>query len=485
MKTEILLDHERVADGGYVVRALLRITGEAPETEDRPPLNLAVVLDRSGSMAAMGKLERAKEAASLLVRRLADDDVVSVVSYDDEVRTVAGRTPGARRQEVLGGIAGLHPGGTTNLSGGWLRGRELVAEEMVAGKKAAEEPAETTTAAEAAAGERADETAAQELTDGAVNRVLLLTDGLANVGITDPGRLRDLVASAAAKGVTTTTIGFGADYDERLLQALADAGGGSTYYIEEPDQAPAVFEAEIEGLMALAAQNVAVTVAPAAAVEHATVLHQYPRRQTDGGALRLELGDLYALEPKSLLVEFLIEDSAQGKGVAPAGQGLATSRGELDASQGATAVATFTIEGHVLLPNGGVEKRTMTLPVRVSRGEAAVVNPEVRREMLLLEAARAREDALEDRARQAYEAGARKLRRVAEKLAPYAASDDELRDEVDDLRDLAERFDVEQVSTADAKYMYQRAYSRGQSKRAAADRLMEDRALARQRRKRK
>lgn len=452
MNTEILLDHEPVADGGYVVRVLLRITGEAAPERHRPPLNLAVVLDRSGSMAAMGKLERAKEAASLLVRRLGESDVVSVVAYDDEVRTVAGRTPGVRRPDVLSGIAGLHPGGMTNLSGGWLRGRDLVAEERGARETAAAEKAVAETSAEASgkhAGSR-------------VNRVLLLTDGLANVGLTDPGRLRDLVGSAAVKGVTTTTIGFGADYDEQLLQALADAGGGSTYYIEQPDQAPAVFEAEIEGLMALAAQNVVVTVAPAAAVDHATVLHRYPRHQTDDDALRLELGDLYALEPKSLLTEFLI-----------------------DAGDAQADVATLTVEGHVLLPGGGVEKRTVTLPIHVSPAAAAVVNPEVRREMLLLEAARAREDALEDRARQAYEDGARKLRRVAEKLAPYAASDDELRDEVEDLRDLAESFDVEQVSTADAKYMYQRAYSRGQSKRATADRLMEDRARAREERRRR
>lgn len=110
MKTQILLDHEPVADGGYLVRALLRITGEAPEASDRPGLNLAVVLDRSGSMAGPN-LERAKEAASLLVRRLADEDIVSIIAYDDEVRTVAGRTPGSNRQELLDRIEAIHSGG--------------------------------------------------------------------------------------------------------------------------------------------------------------------------------------------------------------------------------------------------------------------------------------------------------------------------------------------------------------------------------------
>ena len=422
MNTNILLDHEPVADGGYLVRALLRVAGEAPEAADRPPLNLSVVLDRSGSMGSMGKLDRAKEAASLLARRVGDDDVVSIVAYDDDVRTVAGPTPGSRRQELLDRIARIGTGGMTNLSGGWLRGRELVSGALV---------------------------------DGGVNRVLLLTDGLANVGITEPGQLRGLVGSAAAKGVSTTTIGFGADYDERLLRFLAEAGGGSTYYIENPDQAPAVFEAEIQGLMALAAQNVVVTVTPAGAVEHATVLHQYPRQQTGDGSLRLELGDLYALEPRSLLCEFLLTS-------------------DVDAAE--VDVATLTIEGYVLLPEGGVEQRTVKLPIRVTRAGAAVVDPEVRRELLLLEAARAREEALDDRARGAFQDGARRLRQAAEKLAPVAPADPELRDEVDDLRDLAQRFDEEQVSARDAKWMYQRAYGSIQSKRSTLERLRDDRA---------
>ena len=88
-------------------------------------------------------------------------------------------------------IAGLRPGGSTNLSGGWLRGLE-------------------------------------QLRPGGGGKVLLLTDGVANAGITDPGALAELARSAAREGVGTTTIGFGADFDEQLLTALADAGGGAT-----------------------------------------------------------------------------------------------------------------------------------------------------------------------------------------------------------------------------------------------------------------
>jgi Ca-activated chloride channel homolog len=426
MDTRVLLDHEPVADGGYLVRALLRITGRPAEADNRPRLNLAIVLDRSGSMGG-GKLERAKEAARLLVRRLGDSDVVSVVAYDEDVRTVVRRARGAEREGVLAMIGSTGIGGTTNLSGGWLRGRELIAGAMV---------------------------------DGGVNRILLLTDGQANVGITDPAQLTALTRSSAALGITTTTIGFGTDYDERLLRAMAEAGGGSTYYIETPDQAPAVFETEITGLMSLAAQNVSVNIAPAEMVEHAKVVHQYPSQEGRGGAVRLELGDLYAFEPKSLLMEFLLRSDSPTE----------------------VAVATLTVSGYAMHADGSLEKRQARLPIQVSRAGAAVVNPEVRKELIILEAARAREEALEDRARGVCGEGARRLRGVAERMKPYAATDAAIRDEMHDLRDLASRFEAEDVSAADAKWMYQRAYSVSRSKRAAMENARAARASERRRR---
>jgi Ca-activated chloride channel homolog len=426
MDTQLLLDHEPVADGGYLVRALLRITGQGPEASNRPPLNLAVVLDRSGSMGG-GKLERAKEAASLLVRRLGADDVVSVVAYDGDVHTVAHRTRGAHRQEVLARIAGIDTGGATNLSGGWLRGCELVANGLV---------------------------------DGGVNRVLLLTDGQANVGIVDPTQLTGLARSAARRGVATTTIGFGTDYDERLLRAVAEAGRGCTYYIETPEQAPGVFEAEIEGLMALAAQNVSVKIAPGGSVEHVKVLHQYPSHERGDGALRLELGDLHAFEPKAVLMEFLLKS-------------------DVDAE---AHVAIVKVKGYALLPDGSVEKRRIKLPIQVSRSGAAVVNAEVRKELVLLEAARAREEALEDRTRGAYAEGARRLRRVADKMEPHAAGDAAVQDEMEDLRDLAGRFEAEEVSAADEKWLYQRAYSASRSRRASMESARAARELDRRKR---
>jgi Ca-activated chloride channel homolog len=241
MKTSILLDHEPVA-GGRVVRALIRVEADEPPRRDRLPLNLSLVLDRSGSMHG-GKLEAARSAAAQLVRRLAPEDMVSVVAYDDEVRTIAMPATGTAQVDLPRRIEDIETGGSTNLSGGWLRGHELVRENLL---------------------------------ERGVNRVILLTDGQANAGLTDPQQLTGLAAQGRQTGVTTTTVGFGADYDEKLLRAMADAGGGNTYYIEERDQATAIFADELQGLLSLGAQNVAIRVEPAAAAQLAAVHHDYP-----------------------------------------------------------------------------------------------------------------------------------------------------------------------------------------------------------------
>lgn len=413
MKTTILLDHEPVADGGWLVRALLKLEGEAAEpAAGRAPVNLAIVLDRSGSMAGP-KLEAAREAAAFLVRRLAPEDVVSVVAYDDGVWTVAPPATGEAQQDLPERIEGIEAGGSTNLSGGWLRGRELVADGRA---------------------------------DGRINRVLLLTDGLANVGITDPAQLVGLCARAHETGISTTTIGFGADYDERLLRDMADAAGGNTYYIEAPDQAPAVFGHELEGLLTLAAQNVSVTVRAGAGATLAASWHSYPSFDTPDG-LRLELGDLYAREPKPLLLEFLVEGESEPM-----------------------PVAELVVKATVLRADGTISAEELALPIEVSRAGGAHVDPEVRREVLLLQAARAREAALRARERGDDAGAAAMLRDLGASLAasPMCLEDLEVAEEAADLQQLADRAATHGVSEADAKYLFQRAHdaSRGARSRS-------------------
>ncbi len=415
METTILLDHEPVADGGFLVRALLRIEGEAPPADGRVPLNLSLVLDRSGSMMG-SKLAAARRAAAMLVRRLRPEDVVSVVAYDDEVRVVAEPATGEDQAHLPARIEAVEAGGSTNLSGGWLLGRELVG---------------------------------RNVREDGMNRILLLTDGLANVGITDPLTLVELCRAAAGAGITTTTIGFGADYDEDLLREMADAGRGNTYYIETVDQAGGIFEEELEGLLALSAQNVRVSVAPGADASFIRVAHDYPSH-AEGNVLTLELGDLYAREPRRVLMEFLLRPREDGED---------------------SEVAHLGVTAHVLTPGGGVEHQEVKLPVTLSPEEGGRVEPEVRREVLLLEAARAREEALEAQARGDFAAGAERLRAARERLRALGVDDPELEEEARDLERMAGAFETGAVCSSDVKYLKQRTYVTRRSARRSLRRF--------------
>ena len=415
MKTTVLLDHEPVADGGWMVHALLRLEGEAPENRDRTPLNLSLVLDRSGSM--MGdKLHAARKAAAMLARRLAPEDTVSVVAFDDAVEVVAPPATGEAQERLPGLIESIETGGMTNLSGGWLRGRDLVADHR---------------------------------RDGGVNRVLLLTDGQANQGITDPKKLTGLCQQGTKKGVSTTTIGFGEGYDEDLLKAMADAGQGGTYYIEKVDQASGVFEEELEGLLSIAAQNVRVTVAPGADADFVKVLHEYPSH-AQGAVLTLEVGDLYAREPRRILMQFLLPPEKAGAGAV-------------------ADVALLTVTAHVITEGGGVELHEITLPVTLSPEEGGKAEPEIRKEILLVEAARLRQEALQARERGDYVSASSSLRSFRSSAGPYTA-DADVGEEVRDLEAMAMSFDEQHLSPSDIKYMKQRAYSAHRSRRESLDR---------------
>jgi len=419
MNTRVLLDHEPVADGGFLVRALLFIEGEPPPSDGRTAINLSLVLDRSGSM--MGEpLAAAKDAAATLVRRLDPTDTVSVVAYDQRVRDIAPPARGDDQALVSEAIAQIESGGTTNLSGGWLRGRDLVADGLL---------------------------------DGGVNRVMLLTDGLANEGITDPATLIGLCRTAAASGVSTTTVGFGPHFDEDLLRAMAEAGGGGAYYIERADQAGGVFEEELEGLLSISAQNVRVRVRPGADAESLKVLHDYPSHvegHAEGETLTLEVGDLYAREPRRVLLEILLTSDME-------------ARSEAD-------VAEIEVEAHVLTAEGGLERRTVALPISLTPEAGGRVDQEVRSEVVLLEAAKAREEALEAQKRGDWRAGMATLNEASAMLRERSEYDPRVAEELDDLEQSAAQFAAEELSSADIKYMKQRSYSSRSSRREQLER---------------
>ena len=197
------------------ISVLLELAAPAAETSrTRPPSTLQVVLDRSGSMAG-DPLESAKAALIDLVGRLEPTDHFGLVVFDDEVHVAVPAGPLTDKDSVRGLIASIPPGGTTNLSGGYLRG--LQEARRVAGKRGA--------------------------------TLLLISDGHANVGILDSDKLGSVAADARSHRVTTSTIGLGLGYDETLLAALARGGAGNTHFAEEGDTAAAALASEVDGLL--------------------------------------------------------------------------------------------------------------------------------------------------------------------------------------------------------------------------------------------
>ncbi len=275
MYSSIRIDHSLLAiEAEHRVHAMLEVTAPEAEGEERTALHLALAIDRSGSMSG-AKLEGAKQAARFLIERLGTKDSLALVTFDGEV-SLLGPSEVPDKEQLREVIKQIAPGGMTNLSGGWLKG----AEEL------------------------------RRAPEGGQKRVLLLSDGHANAGITDTDSLTGMASGLKEKQISTTTIGFGQGFDENLLTAMADAGGGNAYFAEGPDDAPGIFAGEFEGLATVASQNVSVEITPISDVKFVGVLHEYPTVSVPGG-IQVQLGDFYGGEMRRVIFEFAVPDVAE------------------------------------------------------------------------------------------------------------------------------------------------------------------------------
>lgn len=213
---------------GGTLDCLFELSVPLPQaSSDRHPIDLALVIDRSGSMSGE-PLEAAKAAAREAVRMLLPGDRVAVIAFDDNVYVpmpltdVAGGT-----SHIDAAINMITSGGSTNLFGGWAEGMSQVI---------------------------------TSVSKDRVTRVALLSDGQANVGVTDRGQIATDIAEASRLGVSTSAFGFGRHYDEALLRAVADAGGGNYHFIEDASQVVDAFQQELASVSALRGRNVRLAV---------------------------------------------------------------------------------------------------------------------------------------------------------------------------------------------------------------------------------
>lgn len=371
MTVKVQTDRTLVRAAGRSVRYVLLefAAPESPRTSTRDPINVAFVIDRSGSMGG-SKIQLAREAVVKALGMLKASDRFALVAYDHEIDVLVPSTlaTGEAVRNAVAQVNQLQARGNTDLGGGWLKGCEQVAEHL--------QPRQ-------------------------VARCLLLSDGHANQGITDRTQLARHAEELRQRGVKTTAMGIGADYDERLLAGMATAGGGNFYFIESPVQIVDCLTGELGEALEVVARDVAVTVRPAPGVRVET-LNRFPVQQDGDGRVSVKLGDLISRQDVSLVLRLTFpaaeEPSARVVfGVTDAGNAL----GEPDTD------LIWTFADH-------------------RANDRQPRNVVVDRAVARLYAAQAQADALELNRAGRYDDATERLAATARRIEKYAGNDPEL-----------------------------------------------------------
>ena len=269
---------------------LVKMTGTGTAMGARMPLNLYLILDRSGSMEGP-PMEYMKRACSYVVDLLEPNDILSIVAFTDQAELIMPARRVVNKQLIKQHIDMLQVGNTTDLYGGIQLGAGQVA---------------------------------SVASSGHVNRALLFTDGEPTAGIKDFSSIVGQVAEQKSRGVTLTALGFGSDYNEELLAAIAKRSGGNYYYITRPELIPEIFRKELETLMNVVARNVKLRVNTSRWVQVRQIYNKLPtfghrsaevtladieRGQTQTAIIEMELGNRPGGKYRVAKVEVIYDDS--------------------------------------------------------------------------------------------------------------------------------------------------------------------------------
>jgi Ca-activated chloride channel family protein len=372
----------------------------APRREERRAVNVAFVLDRSGSMSGENKFYLARQAVEKALSMLRPEDRFSLVVYDDRIDVLARSTNATSRaiRNALDALSAIDPRGSTDLFSGWMNGCEQVAEFV------------------------------QEEN---VSRVLLLTDGLANHGITNRAELVRHASELRHRNVSTSTFGVGADFDERLLRDMAHEGGGNFYFLENARQIPDLMTSELGEALEV--------VMPRAVVEieiprggDAEVLNRF-RSSIGDNMLRVELGDLVSAQEVEVLVRLNFTRGEDGSRVSVrahlmSGASAPTRSNEIE----------WTYAGHA---DNNRQPRDREVDRRVAE----------------IYAARARADATEANRHGDFAAARRVIERTAARIRDYAGDDPALNACWRKLHSERSRYDEVVMSAMETKRAYYEA----------------------------
>ncbi|MCC9601962.1 VWA domain-containing protein [Stieleria sp. JC731] len=256
----------------------ISLTGfELPASQKRPPVNTAIVIDQSGSMNGE-KIAQARKAAITAVERLRDDDIVSIVLYSDSANVLVPATKASDREAIIEKIQSIKAGGSTALFAGVSKGAAEV----------------------------------RKFHDGGyVNRVILLSDGKANVGPKSPRELERLGISLVKEGISVSTLGLGLGYNEDLMSRLASAGSGNHMFVEEADDLVAVFQKEFNDLLSVVASEFEIHATIGEGIRPVRVLNN--EADISGQDIYIPLTQLYARQQRYFVVEVEVPEGEDGQ----------------------------------------------------------------------------------------------------------------------------------------------------------------------------
>ncbi len=246
----------------------------------RAPASVALVIDTSGSMAGV-KIEKTRLAAQKLVDKLSNGDAVMVASFSDEARELIPPTilSASTRPVIARAIAGLRADGSTNMFDGLRLGESRVV------LNASTHP---------------------------VRRVVVISDGQANVGPSSPEILGQVAARGTDNGVQVTALGVGLDYDERTLNALAVRSSGRMFHIDDPQEMVSILDKEVALLQSTAATDAVVEIVPAPGVQILGAEGAVRADWSGNGAIRVPLGTMFGGQHREMLVRVRVTSQTEG-----------------------------------------------------------------------------------------------------------------------------------------------------------------------------
>jgi Ca-activated chloride channel family protein len=274
---DLRLGNTRIPAAGGEVWLQIGLQARGSENESRTPLNMALVLDCSGSMGDRDKMSYLKQSLMVFLPSLQPDDLVAIIGYSDSAWVVRQAQPVGDGAWIRRTVDSLVPGGSTNLHGGMMLGFEEANRNFDIRRN---------------------------------NRVILLTDGIANKGVTNPDRIAADALSYNQQGIYLSTIGLGLDMNDQLLSTLARQGRGAYHFVDSAQEMDKIFRVEVEGLLERVANDVRICLKPASGVQLTTVTG-FEGSPPRGGA-QVVLQDMGAGDSQVLIARLQISPSALG-----------------------------------------------------------------------------------------------------------------------------------------------------------------------------